>query len=73
MLPRLSIPPTPEPKTHNVKYCLMVDRPLYDAVRVLAQRMRYPMAAIFRDGAALILDRDKEAMAMVRADREATK
>ena len=48
-------------KPDSVKYCLMVDRGLYEAIRELAQQKRYPMAAIFRDGASLILERDKEA------------
>ena len=48
-------------KPDSVKYCLMVDRGLYEAIRELAQQKRYPMAAIFRDGAALILERGREA------------
>ena len=48
-------------KPDDVKYCLMIPRGLLDQVRELAKSKRYPMAAIFRDGASLILEREKEA------------
>ena len=60
-----------KPKARKkVRYCMQLPAELYDEVLSLAQRKNYPMAAIFRDGASLILERDKEAMALVRADRD---
>ena len=56
----------------KVKYCLEVPRSLYDAVRELAQRKHYPMAAVFRDGAKLIVDHEREA-ALPTTGREETK
>ena len=67
-------------KGDKVKYCLELDRPLHEQVRALARRKHYPMAAIFRDGVKLILDRDRvveHAVQRVRSDlfpaEEATK
>lgn len=57
-------------KGDKVKYCLELPRPLHEQVRALAQRKHYPMAAIFRDGAALILDREGWNEALPTTGRE---
>ena len=57
-------------KADKVKYCLELDRPLHEQVRALARRKQYPMAAIFRDGAAVILDREEWKDALPTTGRE---
>ena len=43
----------------DVRYCLMLPRKLYDDMRELARSKRYPMAAIFRDCAQLMIERER--------------
>ena len=44
----------------DVRYCLVLPRKLYDDVRELARSKHpYPMAAIFRDGAKLVIERER--------------
>ena len=42
-----------------MRYCLVLPRKLYDDVRELARSKHYPMAAIFRDGAKLVIERER--------------
>ena len=46
-------------ESDKVRYCFEMDRALYEAVRSVAQAKEYPMAAIFRDGVKLILEREQ--------------